>query len=84
MILGIFPAFCSVTGRVQVCRIPTKAELICDIKADLKDIACDLKQLACAHNPCEIKHDLQDLAHDTCDLTKDIQQLECLYHCSYS
>lgn len=65
-------------------RIPSKAELICDIKADLKDISCDIKELVCAHNPCEVKHILQDLAHDECDLTKDIQQLECLYHCSYS
>jgi hypothetical protein len=58
--------------------------LICDIKADLKDIGCDLKALLCAHDPCQIQHLLKDLAHDSCDLAKDMKELECLYHCSYS
>ena len=76
---------------------PTKAALICDIKADLKDIACDNKQvakilcdLAHDHNPCDIKADLKqleclskDLAHDWCDVAKDVQTLECCYHTSY-
>jgi len=77
---------------------PTKAALICDIVADVKDIQCDLKAVAlitkdllCDHNPCNIKADLlnlaclqKDLCHDFADLKCDLSQLECLYHCSYS
>ena len=77
---------------------PTKAALICDIKADLKDIACDnakvakvLCDLAQNHNPCQIKVDLKtldclakDLAHDWCDVAKDIHTLECCYHYTYT
>jgi hypothetical protein len=78
--------------------VPTKAALICDIQADVKDLTCDLKSIAviakdllCDHNPCNIKVDLKELAclekdvcQDTADLKCDIHQLECLYHCSYS
>ncbi len=76
----------------------TKAALICDILHDVKDIACDAKNIAAITcdlqhdcNPCNINADLKaltclekDLCQDTADLKCDIQQLECLYHCSYS
>jgi hypothetical protein len=78
--------------------VPTKAALICDIVKDVKDLQCDLKAVAaiakdllCDHNPCNIKADLKalaclekDICQDTADIKCDINQLECLYHCSYS
>ncbi len=59
----------------------TKAALICDILHDVKDIACDAKNIAAI--TCDLQHDCNP-CNINADLKCDIQQLECLYHCSYS